>query len=163
MRLNRFRTAGVKKRLRKPGPGVRSEHHEQSDVFTWAEHARAKYSRCGPVHPFDVMFSIPNAGGFSGGFKANVVRVDRLKREGVKPGVPDILLAFPLGVWPGLFIEMKRVRDSRTSTEQKRMIANLSAVGYMTAVCRGMREAREIIEAYLHPLTERKGVANAPA
>src|SRR5262249_43167288 len=105
-----------------------------------------------PVHPFDLLFAIPNAGGFSGGFKANVVRVARLRAEGVKSGVYDLMLAVPLNGKAGLFIEMKRRKKCSTSDEQATFGEAVRVAGYEAVVCKGYEPARECIEAYLAPL-----------
>ncbi len=121
-------------------------------MIAWADKARTNYLVAPGLSALDLLFAIPNAGGFSGGFKANVVRVANLRREGVRPGVPDLMLAMPVGEWHGLFIEMKRARGGVTSPEQKAFIANLRAVGYLAGVCKGFDEARAAVEAYLRPL-----------
>jgi hypothetical protein len=133
-------------------PGVLTEHREQAALIAWADKARGLYmvDRADDFSALDLLFAIPNAGGFSGGFEANVVRVAKLKREGVRPGVPDLMLALPLGRYPGLFIEMKRADGGAgASAEQRRFIARLQRVGYLGAICNGFDEARIVVEAYL--------------
>lgn len=141
---------------------ARTEHNEQADLISWAAKARAMYALAPDLSALDMLFAIPNAGGFSGGFKANAVRVARLKREGVRSGVPDLMLAVPVGQHPGLFIEMKRERDSRASAEQRAFITNLRTVGYLAVVCNGFDEARAVLETYLRPVRQH-GAAAVPA
>lgn len=139
-----------KSRARAPG-SPRSEHLEQAGVITWAAKSRSLYMLTRELSAMDLLFAIPNAGGFSGGFKANVVRVKRLKAEGVKSGVPDLMLAYPIKNWHGLFIEMKRT-DGSASKEQRDFADCLRAAGYFVVICRGCEEARTVIENYLRPL-----------
>lgn len=67
----------------------------------------------------------------------------KLKRAGVKPGVPDycVLLHGPRTV----FIEMKRVKGGVVSKEQKEWIKALNERGTPAAVCRGFEEAKAFI------------------
>ena len=62
-----------------------------------------------------------------------------------------MFLARPVGTCPGLFIEMKRRRGGRVSTEQQAVMENLTSAGYSCVVARGWEEAREAIERYLDP------------
>lgn len=129
-----------------------AEHHEQAALIAWAERARGLYmlDRADDFSALDMLFAIPNAGGFSGGFRANVVRVQRLRREGVRSGVPDLMLAVPFGRWPGLFIEMKRADGGAgASKAQRGFITCLQRVGYLAVVCNGFEEARIVIQSYL--------------
>lgn len=108
------------------------ENEEQSLLFQWAE-----------WHPLlSGMFHIPN------GEKRDAVTGARLKRMGVKAGIPDIFLPIPKGQWHGLFIEMKTDKG-RVSENQKTMIEHLRNNGYRVEVCRGFLKAKEVIEEYM--------------
>lgn len=129
---------------------VQREHAEQSALFTWMLANRAK-------HPaLSSAFAIPNAGGFSGGFKHNVGRVKKLQAEGVKKGVPDIFVPWPSSgsQWPnkggygGMFIEMKSGKGKATS-EQIAYVAQLNDAGYFAIVCYSWQEAAREICGYL--------------
>lgn len=130
-----------------------SEHDIQSALFTWAQLQTAQYPELG------LMFAIPNGG-------KREKRQDRkgrwfsptaqkLKREGVKPGVPDIFLPCARGGSYGLFIEMK-APDGRVSPEQARIHAFLREEGYAVIVCFSLESAITLITWYLmdHPLAE---------
>lgn len=95
----------------------------------------------------DLLFAIPN------GEKRDKITAARLKAQGVKAGVPDLLLA-KAGMdstgWPyyGLFIEMKT--DTGTlSPEQKRIIPQLQAQGYRVEVVRSLEQFQQLITEYL--------------
>ena len=88
------------------------------------------------------LFAIPNGG------KRATVTAMRLKAEGVKAGVPDIFLPWPVGGWCGLWIEMK-YGSNKTTEQQRDWLAWLGINGYKTEVCWGAGEAIRVIEDYL--------------
>lgn len=99
------------------------------------------------------MFAIPNGGA------RTAITGARLKAEGVKPGVPDILLPLRRKYdwwYSGLFIEMKKPtyrnrKDGGISVEQTEYIAFLSLQGFKCVVCYTWEEARdEVIKYYGH-------------
>jgi hypothetical protein len=113
------------------------EHAEQSALIKWAELSTAK-------HPeLRLLFASPNGG------KRNVITAMNMKREGVKPGVPDLFLACPSKGFHGLFIEMKKRKGGKTSEAQYRWLTDLSLAGYQVAICAGWEEAKGLIEQYL--------------
>lgn len=88
------------------------------------------------------LFAIPNGG------SRDKREAARMTAQGVKRGVPDLMIPRAAGKYHGLFIEMKREKGSTTSDEQKEWIALLSREGYLARVCKGFDAARETIEAY---------------
>lgn len=142
-----------------------SEHAEQVLLFSFARMQE-------PRHPeLRLMFAIPNAGGYSGGFKSNVARVVRMKREGLKPGVPDVCLPVARGGFHALYIEMKRLKPRMTKTkgmrydatkqtpEQIEWMDRLSEAGNLVAVCTSAQEAQATVMAYLHGEIVRQAAA----
>jgi hypothetical protein len=97
-----------------------------------------------------LLFSIPNAGGYVGGFKKNMLRVMSMKREGVRPGVPDYFLAIPKAGAGGLFIELK-APNGDTSKDQKEVLALLESQSYGCTVAYGWDKAKTAIEEWLKP------------
>lgn len=89
------------------------------------------------------LHAIPN-----GGYRNKKTAAD-MKAEGVKSGVPDIFLPYPLGQYHGLYIEMKRTQGGKLSDNQKTWLEYLNAQGYLAVVCRGFEQARDIIINYL--------------
>ncbi len=73
----------------------------------------------------------------------------RLKREGVKPGAPDLVLLVPRGGFHGLCIEMKRADGGVVSVAQKKMHGLLAEQGYKVEVSAGSDEAYKALEDYL--------------
>lgn len=89
------------------------------------------------------LLHIPNGGWRSAATAA------RLKAEGVRPGVPDLMLPVASGGYHGLWIEMKRRDGGRVSAKQREWLDLLNANGYRAVVCHGAGEAIAEMEAYL--------------
>ena len=89
------------------------------------------------------MFHIPNGG------SRNKAEAANLRRQGVKPGVPDIFLPAPRGNYHGLWIEMKNGKN-KTTAYQNTYIDYLNGSGYRAAVCYGADEAIRVITEYLN-------------
>lgn len=114
-----------------------TESQEQVMLFQWAAFQAGK-------HPeLRLMYHIPNE-------RSSRTEAVRLKREGVKAGVPDIFLPCARGGLHGLYIELKRRQGGRLSDYQREMLQALRDQGYMAIVCRGFDEAKEAIENYLN-------------
>jgi hypothetical protein len=114
-----------------------TESQEQIAIFQWAEFAKGKHPELSLLH------AIPNGG------LRTARTAGRLKREGVKPGVPDICLPVARAKWHGLYIELKAAKG-KVSENQKAWIDALIQQGYFTSVCFGSATAIEIIEEYLN-------------
>lgn len=116
---------------------VPTESVEQQRLFQWARMASG-------AHPeLRLMYKIPNEG------KRTRAGGGRMLAEGLKKGVPDICLPVARGGCHGLYIELKRTRDSRVTQEQLEWIDALKDQGYAAAVCRGCDEAITLIVDYL--------------
>ena len=113
------------------------EASEQIALFQWAEMAAGRYPE------LRMMYHCPN-GGFREAREAH-----NLRRQGVKAGVPDIVLPVPRGGYHGLYIELKRRKGGRLSDEQRVWLDRLNRLGYRAIVCQGWDAAREEIKAYL--------------
>jgi len=70
-----------------------------------------------------------------------------LKEMGLQPAFPDTMVMLPKKI---LFVEMKRIKRSRTSDEQKIWNMVLDALPYASAyICKGCDEAIKVIEEEL--------------
>ena len=116
---------------------VNKEADEQEALFAWAEYQKGKYPE------LELMYHIPNGG------SRNKAEAARLKAQGVKPGVPDICLPVPRGKYHGLYIELKRSKGGRVSSDQTIWLEKLMRHGYAVALCFGWDDARDIIIKYL--------------
>jgi|SRR5665213_202961 len=114
-----------------------TEHGMQSALFYWAAQNIKQYPQ------LKWLFAIPNGG------LRHPVTAARLKAEGVKSGVPDIMLPCVTMVYHGLFIEMKVGRNV-ASDEQTKYLEWLADNSYFTAVCYSWIEARDVILKYLN-------------
>ena len=107
---------------------IPSEHAEQVGFVRWW---RNKF-------PQLIIFSIPN-----GGRRAMSV-AKKLKEEGLTPGVPDLYCP-RLKLW----IEMKRTKGGKLSTEQEKMIAYLLKIGDNVIVGLGATDASTKVLKFL--------------
>ena len=114
-----------------------SESNEQISLFEWCEYSLGKYPE------LQLLFHIPN-----GGYRTTAT-AGRMKAEGVKSGVPDLMLPVSKGGYHGLFIEMKAGKNKTTSNQEK-WLHNLSVQGYLTLVCYGWEEAAKSLADYLN-------------
>lgn len=117
--------------------GQPTEAEEQAALFQWAKLAE------GSMPQLRLLYAVPNGG------SRHKLEAANLKRQGLKAGVPDVCLAYPKGVYHGLYIEMK-VGKNKPSDKQEQWLRDLKAAGYMTAVCYGFLQAKETIERYLN-------------
>lgn len=129
------RSAGMNFRLTMP---VAMEAEEQAALMAWAAAATRTYP------PLRWLAAIPN-----GLPAASLNAARRMKQQGMKAGVPDLLLPYPWGGYHGLWIELKRRHGGQLSQEQRQWIDYLNRVGYRAEVCCGWNAARETLLAYL--------------
>ena len=93
--------------------------------------------------PEYALFAIPN-----GGARHKAVAA-KLRREGVRAGIPDLCLAVPKpGIAHALYLEMKR-KPNKATREQEKVMLYLRSRGYHAYVCYSTGEAIQIIEGYL--------------
>ncbi len=114
-----------------------TESQNQIQLFKWAKN-----------HPIakDYLISIPN-----GMRTNNVIQARNAKLQGLRPGVSDIFLAFPVkgGLWGGLWIELKRDKSCKPSLVQRIWIARMKKIGYRAVVAYGWVQAVKEIKQYL--------------
>lgn len=141
-----------------------SEHEHQVALFAWcskaARHgfAAAFDSRCYTDIDYTVdvygyegvpalafIFAIPNGG------ERHIAVAAKLRAEGVKRGVPDIMLPLRNSTHCGLFIEMKQggKRKGQVSQYQREFIDFLHQNSYMAVVCYSWAEAANHITDYI--------------
>lgn len=123
-----------------------SESGHQKALFCWAKQNEHLYPQ------LKWLFAVPN------GFYSDSGQKAKMKAEGLKDGVPDVL--FPVySKWmmgsgwiefkySGLAIEMK-VKKNKTSEEQDKWIDHFKEVKWFCAVCYSWEEARDVILNYL--------------
>lgn len=89
------------------------------------------------------VFHVPN-----GGIR-NKIEAANLKRQGVKAGVPDLVIPCARCGYHGLYIEMK-TKTGRISDKQKEWLKLLRKEGYAAYVARGASQAIELIDHYMN-------------
>ena len=113
-----------------------AEHQEQSALFSWLEIAAGRH------HVLRLAFAVPNGG------HRHIAVAAKLKKEGVKAGVPDVFLPVPRGKFHGLFLELTAGKNKAT-LEQRAWLEALSELGYLAVCVTGWEAARKEIENYL--------------
>ncbi|MEO7718147.1 MAG: VRR-NUC domain-containing protein [Capsulimonas sp.] len=120
------------------------EHAEQSAFFTQIERA----IKDGHAD-YQWIFAIPNG-------TAATPRVGAMMvAEGVRAGVPDIMIAWPRidpngRVWHGCYIEMKEpLNGGKVSDKQRDWLSHLAHAGYKVAVCDTWRDAWVLTTTYM--------------
>jgi hypothetical protein len=115
---------------------IPSEHQIQSTFFescAWRARRDVRWS---------CVFAIPNGG------LRHIAVGRRLKKEGVRSGVPDVFVAVPSGGKHGLFIEFKQP-GNRMTAAQKIWKEMLWGQGYHVDVCFSAEEGVQLVESYL--------------
>ena len=120
---------------------VNSDGHSrlQSACVKWFRYQYSEYK--------DLLFAIPN--GLPIFDKELRVKIyNRLNKEGLKAGVPDLFLALPRGIYHGAFIEIKYDSDGLRK-KQADMIRALEQQNYKCVVVRSVDEFIEQINEYM--------------
>lgn len=92
----------------------------------------------------DFWFATPNGG------KRDIGTARKLKREGVKAGIPDFIVLIPNAFYCGLLIEFKRPDGKGVvSKDQARIMSSLNGVGYLCKIALTSEEAWAILCEYL--------------
>lgn len=112
------------------------ESGHQEALFEWAAYQTARLPELEYLH------HVPNGG------KRDKRTAIALKRQGVKAGVPDVVLPVARAGYHGLYIELK-AGNNTTTQKQREWLKFLAEQGYYTAVCYGWRVAAELMEQYL--------------
>jgi hypothetical protein len=110
-----------------------SEHQTQSAFFDWVAHQR--------FPGVDLMHAIPNGG------ERHPAVAAKLKKEGVKPGVPDVSWPVARGGFIGLAIEFKH-GDGNPTKEQRARITRMQIEGWLVAVCWDWHAAARLVTGY---------------
>lgn len=121
---------------------VPTEHAEQCVVVRWFDLSFPQYR--------GRLFAVPNGAHLAGTVGQRCAKMNRAKAEGLRVGVPDLMLPVPRHGLHGLFIEMKRIKGSKTEAEQIEWLEFLGSQGYMAVLCKGADAAMDTIKSYLN-------------
>ena len=116
---------------------VQHEAIEQTALFQWAKLQENIYPE------LRLLYAVPNGG------TRNLLEAVNLKRQGLKAGVPDVVLPVPRKEYHGLYLEMKRIGGGKASEEQMFWLGELAKQGYHTGLYHGWKEAVDVIQWYL--------------
>lgn len=116
---------------------VPAESWEQTCIFTFAQ-------RNEHIYP-----ELKYMTGSLNGVKLSIGAAKKAKAQGLKKGFPDIFLPVKRNGYSGLFIELKRLKGSYATPEQKEFLKFLNEQGFKAVVCKGHKAAIEEIENYL--------------
>jgi len=119
------------------------EDDHQKALMQWARVARLR-----GVLVSDFLVAIPNGG------NRNPKEAARLKAQGVKAGVSDLLLALPANGFCGLWIELKAPatptsKAGKPTALQLEWLDRMAQVGYAAQLCYGWQAAKQTIQEYL--------------
>lgn len=95
------------------------------------------------LNSLNVLFAHPPNGG-----SRHKIEAVNLKRQGVKKGLPDLLIFEPKNGYNGLAIELK-VGYNKPSKEQYIWLEELRVKGWVTHWTNSLDEAIDIIDNYL--------------
>lgn len=116
------------------GRRVDWEHQEQVALVRWFDLQYPKLE--------GKLFAVPN-----GGFRHKLTAL-KLRAEGLRPGVPDLVLPMPRHGYHGLYIELK-TKTGKPSELQEEWVQFLNDQGYLAEFCYGWESARDLIKKYL--------------
>ncbi|HEY6019642.1 MAG TPA: hypothetical protein VIY48_07005 [Candidatus Paceibacterota bacterium] len=129
---------------------IPSEHNEQATFFDYVLNA---YVRVYPeVHP--LLFSVPNGSVLAGDAKRRAQQMNKLKREGLTPGVADVMFLSGHGGYLGLVLEFKAVdrkneKNGGVSESQSEFITAARQEGFRAEVVYGADHAIQVFEEYI--------------
>lgn len=109
-----------------------TEHQIQAALFQWLR----------AVHPKVIAYAIPNAA------RRSPQQAAYLKAEGLRAGMPDVVIAKACGGFHGLYLELKRDKG-RLADSQRETLMALANEGYACAIAWNLDEAIELITQYL--------------
>lgn len=120
------------------------EHHHQVALIGWA--AMVKLPPAADVEPgskvVDYLLAIPNGG------KRDVREAARLKAEGVKAGVSDLLLPLRRDGFFGLWLELKAPGNTPTE-KQHEWLRRMARAGYRAEWRDNWIDAAHVIADYV--------------
>lgn len=119
-----------------------TEHDQQKAVVEHCDSILQLETRLSVNGHFPI-FAVPNAG------KRSIPLALWLKAEGLRAGVPDLMLLIKSSGFSGLIIEMKDGKK-KPSDEQRAYLDFFATQGFKSVVCYSARHAVETIREYLN-------------
>ncbi len=113
------------------------EEWEQSQVIRWKRANQIRFPELQLLHAS------------MNGIRVSTGLRTKMKKQGLEPGFPDLMLDVARRGYHGLRIELKRLQGGTIGVDQKRVMAQLKAEGYFVEICRGHKAAIDLICWYL--------------
>lgn len=124
---------------------------------------KAVWKRLGQIHVGqhtlqDYSYMVPNGTQLGGGRQRRAQYMASLKAQGFRPGVSDLVVAYPNGVYHGAYIELKRVPEAykgpaalkgAVRPEQAEWLRLMLEAGYWCAVAYGAEDFNRLMRLYL--------------
>jgi len=124
---------------RNPSKKKRVVKHEEADIQT---EFFDKVFKVFPTLPRKLLFAVPNGG------SRNKVEAANMKKQGVTPGVADVILLIPKKGYASLCLEFKTAAG-RQSDEQKEFQKQAEMCRSKYVIVRSAMEAITVIREYL--------------
>lgn len=118
---------------------MKESEHQQA-LIRWATIAKSKYPE------LELLYAIPN-----GSNTTDKNRI-RLVAEGMKKGMPDLVLPVARGHYHALYLELK-TKDGKLSKSQKDLHELLKETGNAVMISRSLEQSIQIIKIYLKQKT----------
>ena len=96
-----------------------------------------------PHIPDKLLFAVPNGG------SRHKIEAKNMKRQGVKPGVSDVILLIPKKGFASLLMEFK-TQSGRQSDEQKEFQRQAEMCGSKYVIVRSVKDALSAMKDYLN-------------
>ena len=112
------------------------EHRIQVACVDWAKWNEHRFEG------LDLLYAIPNGG------KRPIKTAIQMKKEGVRPGIPDLHLPVPRLTYNSLYIETK-AKKGRLSKAQKKIFPKLVANGHRVIVVKSLTDFQLGVCTYL--------------
>lgn len=127
-------------------PFTPKEHDEQALIISFAE----QMVRFGKFPELAGLYAVPNGSLLAGDNRMRAIQMARLKAEGLRPGVPDLVLPVARRGFNSLYLELKSTRAGAKSTaEQVAWRDWLNAHGNLAVECFGAKQAIDKLTWYL--------------
>jgi len=119
-----------------------TEDDHQEKIFEWANAHLEEYPE------LELIYANMN------GVRRSKRYTAKLKRRGMKSGIPDMFLPISRHGFHGLYIELKRPKTKShakgvLSPTQKKWVKNLNNHGYAAKICYGWDDTVQLLKYYL--------------
>ena len=106
----------------------------EEGCVTWY---RLQYGKSG------LIIKIPNEG------KRSAAKGAEMKRRGLTAGACDLLIIAARSSYFGLFIELKKSEQEKTTEAQEKFIARVIKDGYAAEICKSFEEFESVVKKYM--------------